>query len=154
MQINWKRAILAGIAGTIVFDVLGLLLARHWWDVPSLLGMKLGTGLFGGVLAHYGNGIVLAIMFAALAPSLWGPRWGRALTYITAETVFGVWLFMMPLLDMGIGGVKMGVLMPVMSLLRHWGYGLTLVLLYPLPQTAPSDVTVEQGAQTVRSFAR
>lgn len=136
MQIDWKRAILAGLAGTVVFDVLGLLLGSQWWDIPGLLSMKLGIPFVGGVLAHYANGAILAIIYAALAPSLWGPSWARALTYITAETVFGVWLFMMPLLDMGVAGVKMSAMVPVMSLVRHWGYGLALASLYPLREVA------------------
>lgn len=45
MRIDWQRAILAGIAGTIAFDVLGLLLTGRWWDIPALLGTKLGIGL-------------------------------------------------------------------------------------------------------------
>lgn len=138
MKIDWKRAIFAGLVGTLAFDVLGLLLTRQWWDVPGLLGMKLGTGLAGGVVAHYANGAVLAIIYAGIAPSLWGPHWVRALTYITVQTVFGVWLFMMPLPDMGVGGLKMGALAPVMALVRHWGYGLTLAGLYHFSAVVPS----------------
>lgn len=121
MRIEWRRAILAGIAGTIVFDVLGLLLTGRWWDVPTLLGAKLGVGLLGGALTHYANGVILAVVYAAVAPSLWGPDWARALTYMTAETVFGVWLFMMPLLGMGPAGLGVSAMVPVMSLARHWG---------------------------------
>lgn len=138
MKIDWKRAIFAGLVGTLAFDVLGLVLTGQWWDVPGLLGMKLGTGLAGGAVAHYANGAVLAIIYAGIAPSLWGPHWVRALTYITVQTVFGVWLFMMPLLDMGVGGLKMGALVPVMALVRHWGYGLTLAGLYHLSVVVPS----------------
>jgi hypothetical protein len=108
MKINWTRAILAGLAGTIVFEVLGLVFTGKWWDIPGLLGMKLGAGLPGGVVAHYANGVILAIIYAGVGPSLWGPAWARALTYMTVQTIFGVWLFMMPLLDMGVGGIKMG----------------------------------------------
>lgn len=132
MKIDWKRAILAGLVGTVIFDVLGLVMAGQWWDIPGLLSMKLGAPFVGGVLAHYGNGAILAIIYAALAPSLWGPGWARALAYITVETVFGVWLFMMPLLDMGVAGVKVSALVPLMSLVRHWGYGAALAWLYPL----------------------
>lgn len=109
-----------------------------WWDIPGLLGMKLGAGLPGGVVAHYANGVILAIIYAGVGPSLWGPAWARALTYMTIQTIFGVWLFMMPLLDMGVGGIKMGALAPVITLIRHWGYGLTIAFLYPLPEVAPA----------------
>jgi hypothetical protein len=133
--IDWKRAVLAGVAGTVVFDVVGLILTGRW-SVPTLLGAKLGIGLAGGAVAHYANGVVLAIIYAGLAPSLWGPGWIRALTFVTAQTVFGVWLFMNPLLDMGIAGVKGGLLTPVVSLVRHWAFGLTIALLYPVAKAA------------------
>ncbi len=137
MQIQWKRAILAGLAGTLVFDLFGLLITQRWWDIPGLLGMKLETGLLGGVVAHYANGVILAIVYAGVGPSLWGPNWVRALTYISVQTVFGVWLFMLPLLGAGMAGLKMGALAPLITLIRHWAYGLTLAWLYPLPQVVP-----------------
>jgi len=139
MKIDWKRAVLAGVAGTIAFDLLGLLATGQWWDIPGLLGMKLGMGLAGGVVAHYANGAILAIIYAGVGPSLWGPGWVRALTYITIQTVFGVWLFMMPLLGMGVAGLGMSAMVPVMTLVRHWGYGLALAWLYPLSQSDPSS---------------
>ena len=129
-----ETAILSGLAGTLVFDLFGLLITQRWWDIPGLLGMKLETGLLGGVVAHYANGVILAIVYAGVGPSLWGPNWVRALTYISVQTVFGVWLFMLPLLGAGMAGLKMGALAPVITLLRHWAYGLTLACLYPLPK--------------------
>ena len=138
MAINWKRTILAGLIGTFVFDGLGLLLTGQWWDIPGLLGMKLGTGVLGGVLAHYGNGAILAVIYAGVAPSLWGPRWVRALTYITIQTIFGVWFFMLPLLGMGVAGWQVSALLPVIILVRHWGFGLVLAWLIPHPQPVPA----------------
>ncbi len=132
MKINWKLTILAGLLGTIAFDLLGLLLTGQWWDIPGLLGEKLGTGQLGGVGAHYANGFLLAIIYAAVAPSLWGPRWARALTYVTVQTVFGVWLFMLPLLGAGVAGLEVSALMPVITLARHLAYGLALAWLVPV----------------------
>lgn len=146
MPIQWKRAVLAGLAGTLVFDLLGLLMTGQWWDVPGLLGTKLGTALAGGVVAHYANGVILAIIYTGLAPSLWGPNWVRALTYITVQTVVGVWLFMWPLLGLGIAGLNAGPLMPVMALVRHWGYGLTLAGVYHPQEVAPPARATRQPA--------
>jgi hypothetical protein len=139
MTINWQRTILAGIAGTLVFDLLGLLLTGQWWDIPRLLGIKLGLGVAGGVVAHYANGALLAIIYIGIAPFLWGPGWVRALTYITVETVFGVWLFILPLLDLGVAGVNASAMFPVITLVSHWGYGVVLWWLAPVPQPAPAS---------------
>jgi hypothetical protein len=145
-RMDWTRIVVAGLVGTLVFDGLGLLLTAMmgtptWWDVPRLLGMETHLGLAGGVLQHYGNGVILSIIFAALAPHLWGPVWLRALFYITVQTVFGVWLFMMPLLDMGVAGLQspMGMMAPVGSLLRHWGYGLVLAFFVPASEIPASE---------------
>ncbi len=72
--INWKNAIAAGFLGTILFDIVGLLITGTWWDIPTILGAKTGLGLAYGVVGHYSNGILLAILFAGIAPSLWGPK--------------------------------------------------------------------------------
>ena len=85
-----------------------------------------------GVFAHYSNGAILAVIYAAIAPSLWGPRIARALTYVTVQTVFGVWLFMLPLLGAGIAGLEISPAMPFITLARHVAYGLVLVPLIPV----------------------
>ena len=136
---RWGRAVLAGLVGTVVFDLLGFLMTGQWWDIPALLGGKLGLGIGGGVVAHYANGAILAVIYASVAPLLRGPNWVRALTYVTAETVFGVWLFMFPLLGLGIGGLQAGLLLPAVALVRHWGYGLVLAGLYRIPEAASAD---------------
>lgn len=134
MRINFARAAIAGVVGTIAFDLVGFALTGTFWDIPALLGGKLfgGSALVAGVIAHYANGILLAVIYAAVAPSLWGGRWTRALTYITVETVFGVWLFMAPLLGAGPLGLKLGLLFPVIALVRHWAYAAALAAIYPV----------------------
>jgi hypothetical protein len=44
----------------------------------------------------------------------------RALSYITVETVFGVWLFMLALLDLGVADVNASAMFPAITLVRHW----------------------------------
>jgi len=131
-KINWIKAIYAGIAGTILFDIVGWILTGQWWDIPGLLGAKLGVGLTGGLAAHYGNGVAIAIIYSAMAPSLFGPKWFRALSFVTAQTVMGVWLFMLPLLGAGIAGWDMGKLVPLITLARHFAFAVPLILLIPL----------------------
>lgn len=127
--INWKRAILAGFLGTILFDVLGLVLTGTWWDIPGILGAKTGLGMAYGVVGHYSNGILLAILFAGLAPSLWGPKWFRPLLFVVGETVALVWFFMLPLLGAGVAGINMSPLTPAITLVRHLAYAIPLIVL-------------------------
>ncbi len=123
------RAVAAGIVGTIAFDLFGLVLGQGW-DLPGLLGERIGGGLFVGALAHYANGILLAVIFAGLAPLFVGALWLRAVQFITIQTIFGVWLFMMPVMGMGALGLNMGIMAPVMALVRHWLYAVVLGLVY------------------------
>ncbi|MDN3669043.1 hypothetical protein QWY93_06865 [Echinicola jeungdonensis] len=127
--INWKNAIIAGIAGTILFDVLGFILTGQWWDIPNLLGNKTGLGSAYGVFGHYGNGILLAVLYAGIAPSLWGPYWLRPFIFITAHTIVLVWLFMFPLLGAGVAGSNAGPMKAIGSLLRHWIYVVPFIFL-------------------------
>ncbi len=127
--INWKNAILAGIIGTILFDLVGLLLTGNWWDIPGILGAKTGLGLAYGVGGHYGNGILLAILFAGLEPSLWGPKWLRPIIFVTAEMIALVWLFMLPLLGAGVAGLDASPMMPLITFLRHLAYAIPLIIL-------------------------
>jgi len=127
--INWKNAIIAGILGTILFDLVGLLLTGKWWDIPSLLGAKTGLGMAYGIGGHYGNGVLLAILYAGLAPSLWGPKWLRPVIFVTAEMVALVWLFMLPLLGAGVAGLDASPMMPVITFLRHIAYAIPLIFL-------------------------
>lgn len=127
--INWTKAIIAGILGTILFDLLGLAITGNWWDIPSILGAKTGLGLAYGVVGHYSNGALLAVLFAGIAPSLWGPKWLRPLIFVVGETVALVWLFMLPLLGAGVAGMDMSPMMPVITLLRHLVYAVPLIFL-------------------------
>ena len=126
--INWKNAVIAGFTGTVLFDLGGLLLTGNWWDIPGILGAKTGLGLTYGVIGHYSNGILLSILFAGIAPSLWGPKWFTPILFVVAETIALVWLFMLPLLGAGIAGMEMSPIMPVITLLRHLIYAIPLIV--------------------------
>lgn len=118
-KLNWTKAIIAGVAGTILFDLFGLAIGAGWWDIPSLLGDKTGLGMAYGVFGHYANGMLLAILYAAIAPHLFGPYWLRPFIFIAAETVALVWFFMLPLLGAGVAGTNMGSEVPLITLGRH-----------------------------------
>lgn len=142
MKINWFKSILAGLIGTVLFDLLGLILTGEWWDLPTLLGTKLGVGLVGGVFGHYTNGAAIAVIYAAMRPSLFGPNWFRGVSFITAQTVLGVWLFMFPLLGAGIAGFEANPLLPAISLSRHLLYAVPLIILL-----RPTTVTTKGTEQ-------
>ena len=127
--INWTKAIIAGFLGTILFDLVGLLLTGKWWDIPGILGMKTGLGFAYGLGAHYGNGVLLAVLFAGIAPSLWGPKWLRPIIFITAQMIALVWLFMLPLLGAGVAGLDASPMMPIITFLRHIAYAIPLIFL-------------------------
>lgn len=129
MKINWINALVAGILGTVLFDISGFLMTGSWWDIPGLIGQKLGYGLLGGLPVHYGNGIALSVIYAALRPSLFGPEWFRAFSYTTAQTVLIVWFFMLPLLGAGIAGWDLNKALPVITLVRHYAYMVPLALM-------------------------
>lgn len=128
-KINWKNAIIAGVLGTILFDLAGLVLAGQWWDIPALLGEKTGLGLVYGVIGHYSNGILLGILYAGIAPSLWGPNWLRPLIFMAAETIALVWFFMFPLLGAGVAGVNMDPMAPIASMIRHLLFAVPFIFL-------------------------
>jgi hypothetical protein len=130
-KINWQKAIVAGILGTIAFDIVGFAFTGQWWDIAGIIGEKTGLGLAYGVIGHYSNGILLAVLYAGIAPSLWGPSWARALTFVTAETIALVWLFMFPLLGGGIAGTKIAAIIPFVSMARHWAYAIPLIYFLP-----------------------
>lgn len=146
MKIDLKKAVLAGVLGTVAVDIVGFGMTGTFWDIPTLLGSKLvgeaAGALAAGVAAHYTIGVVLAVIYAGLAPSLPGNSLGRALTFVTVETVVGVWLFMFPLIGAGFAGLKVGALLPVISLVRHWAFGLVLAIVFPV-----EDDEVEADAQ-------
>ncbi len=141
-KINWQRAIIAGVLGTLAFDLVGLVLTGQWWDIPAIIGQKTELGLAFGVAGHYSNGILLAILYAGIAPSLWGPNWVKAITFTTAETIALVWFFMFPLLGGGIAGLKISSFIPVLTLVRHWAYAVPLLLLlHPIVRSKTAAAT-------------
>jgi hypothetical protein len=104
-----------------------LLCSGQWWDIPAILGAKTGLGLAYGVIGHYSNGSLLAILFAGIATSLWGPKWARPLIFVVGETVALAWLFMLPLLGAGVAGLDLSPMMPLITLVRHLVYAVPLI---------------------------
>ncbi len=140
MKINWKKAILAGVIGTLLFDLTGFLFTGTWWDIPGVLAQAVGVPFPVALLMHYGNGVALAAIYAGLAPSLFGPSWFRALFFTTLETVMLVWFLLFPLLGLGIAGLEGGIVFPILSMSRHWLYAIPLAYYFPVKEVAGKPV--------------
>ena len=106
------RAIIGGLAGTVVFTLMMRFLAPemigHPMDIATLLGAFTGLGTSAGVVMHFLLGTVgFAIGFLIVGPYLPGPGWLRGVTFMT-----GVWflggVIAMPILGVGLffGGAK------------------------------------------------
>lgn len=147
MKINYYKAFLAGIIGTLLFDFVGLLFTGEWWDITRVLSQAVGIPFPIAVLMHYGNGVALAVIYAALAPSLFGPSWFRALSFATIETTMIVWFLIFPLLGLGIAGLGGGLLFPVLSMVRHWAYAIPLAWLFKV-ESQPADPEDEEAGNT------
>ena len=150
-SINWKNAIIAGIIGTLLFDLFGLMMGMGWWDIPAMLGSKTGLGLAYGVFGHYSNGILLAILYAGIAPSLWGPMWIRPFIFITGQTIALVWFFMLPLVGAGVAGLDAGgPMMAIGVLVRHWIYVIPFIFILNR-QLYASSQTDADSAKTLNA---
>ncbi len=140
--INFKYAILAGFLGTLLFDITGFILTGKWWDIASILGDKTGLGMTYGVISHFGNGILLALLYAGFSRSIIGPHWLRPFIFITIQTIALVWLFMFPLLGAGVAGSNVGIDMAIGSLVRHWVYVVPFIFLIN-----PNELKLNQSEQ-------
>lgn len=149
MKVNWKNALLAGIIGTLLFDMTGFLFTRTWWDIPGVLAQTVGVPFPVALLMHYGNGVALAAIYAALVPSLFGPGWFRALFFTTLETVMLVWFLLFPLLGLGIAGLEGGILFPILSMSRHWLYAIPLAYFFRVPADAMHGVNPENESEAL-----
>lgn len=66
---------------------------------------------------------------------------------MTAQTVLGVWFFMMPLVGAGVAGLGLSTAFPLISLVRHWGYAAALGLIYPVEDAPELSAEAPQTAE-------
>lgn len=106
------RAIIGGLAGTVVFTLMMKFLAPemigHPMDIGAVLGTFTGLGTSAGVVMHFLLGTLgFAIGFVIVGPYLPGPGWLRGVIFMTAIW-FLAGLIAMPILGVGLffGGAK------------------------------------------------
>ena len=129
------RAIVGGLAGTIVFTLMMKFLAPamigHPMDIAEVLGRFTGLGTPTGAVMHFLLGTIgFALGFVIVGPYLPGPGWLRGVVFMAA-----VWLLAgliaMPILGIGLffGGVKEAMA----ALFGHVALGAVLGVVARLP---------------------
>ena len=143
MEHKWTRAIAAGLIGTLVMTAVGLWMAPLMGLPPmnpaNLLAGAMGGNLLLGWAGHLMIGIVLALIYAVVAPWLRGPPPVRGAIYALAPWLVAM-VAMMPMMGMPAFGGAAGP--AIGSLVGHLVYGAIVGAIYGEPQssTAPRPV--------------
>ncbi len=135
-KINFARALVAGIVGTVVMSLLvvagpmmGLRMAGPWELLASFMKLPVAVGW----IAHFMIGVVLAIIYAAVAASrLPGSPWLRGALFAIAPWLVAQ-VMLMPMMGAGLFGGS--ALVALGSLMGHLVYGGSLGATYR-PATA------------------
>ena len=131
MHLNARKAVLAGIAGTVVMTLISAVVAPMMgmpkMNPAEMLAGQMGGGLMVGWTAHFMIGTVLALVYAAMAHSLAGPPWFRGATYGLAPWLLAQ-LAVMPM--MGMPFFSGSMTMAGGSLVGHLIYGAVVGAIY------------------------
>jgi uncharacterized membrane protein YagU involved in acid resistance len=124
MNINWGKAILAGVIGTAVMTMVGLWVAPMMGIPPmnpaEMLATPMGGSIVLGWIGHLMIGSVLAIIYAVVAPRLRGPSWARGALYGVAPWLLAQ-LVVIPMMGMPV--FSGSIAMAIGSLIGHLIYG-------------------------------
>ena len=134
MQRNWARAAMGGVAGTLVMTAVGVWVAPMM-GIPRMNPAEMLAGPMGGSIAlgwaaHLMIGVVLALGYAIVAPSLVGPPAVRGAIYSIAPWLVAQ-IAVMPM--MGAPVFSGSVVLAMGSLLGHLVYGAVLGAVYGSP---------------------
>ena len=145
MEHKWTRAVVAGLIGTLVMTAVGVWMAPLMGLPPmnpaDMLASAMGGNALLGWAGHLMIGIVLALIYAVVAPRLPGPPVVRGAVYALAP-----WLVanvaMMPMMGMPAFGGAAGP--AIGSLIGHLVYGAILGAIYgdPGPATTTRPISV------------
>lgn len=124
MNIDYGRAIAAGVVGTAVMTAVGVWIAPLM-GMPAMNPAQMLAGAMGGNLAlgwigHFMIGTILAVIYAAVAPALIGPPVARGALYGVAPFLLAQ-IVVMPMMGMPLfsGSAPMAL----GSLVGHLVYG-------------------------------
>jgi uncharacterized membrane protein YagU involved in acid resistance len=131
MEMDIKKAIVAGVVGTVVMTVVGLHVAPIMGLPPmnpaNMLAGQMGGSMLAGWAAHFMIGIVLALGFGAVAGKLPGPPAVQGAVYGLAPWLMAM-LIVMPMMGMPMFGGAAP--MAIGSLVGHLVYGATVGAIY------------------------
>ena len=145
MEHHWTRAIVGGLVGTLAMTAVGLWIAPLMGLPPmnpaDMLAGAMGGNMLLGWSGHLMIGLVLALIYAMVAPWLPGPPPVRGALYGLAPWILAM-VAVMPMMGMPVFG---GAAEPAIgSLVGHLVYGAILGGIYgdPRPHPAPRPVAV------------
>lgn len=131
MKLNFKKAVLAGIAGTIAMTIAATFVAPMMglpkMDVPGMLASVMGGVLPLGWAAHFMIGMILAVVYAVLKNRIPGPEIAKGMIYGLAPWLMAQ-VVVMPMMGMGFFS---GAFAPALgSLIGHLIYGVVVSMVY------------------------
>jgi len=138
---KFLNLLIAGFLATFVFNgvmYMDIAITGIPLDIPITLG-NLVVGetedaeMVGHVI-HILNGMGLALLFGYVALPISKrivrlPIWLYAVIFMIVELIVTVWFGMLPALGAGIAGLNIAPEVPVVTLIRHVAFGLTLGLM-------------------------
>ena len=135
MKIDYGRAVIGGLVGTVVMTLVGLFVAPMMgipkMNPAAMLAGQMGGNVAAGWVAHFMIGTVLAVIYAFVAPRIPGAPWLRGAIYGIAP-----WLLMqlavIPMMGMPV--FSGSIVLAMGSLVGHLVYGATVGAIYgPVP---------------------
>jgi uncharacterized membrane protein YagU involved in acid resistance len=142
MNVNFGRAALAGVIGTVVMTLVGLY-AAPMMGIPAMNPAEMLAGQMGGSavmgwIAHFMIGVIFAEVYAVVAGSLPGPVVVRGALFALAPWLMAQ-VIVMPMMGMGLFSGAMNLAMG--SLIGHIVYGGVVGAVYGQPSPDPTPVS-------------
>ena len=131
MQINIKKAVFAGVLGTVAITIVATfgapMMGLPKMDIPGMLASQMGGAIVLGWIAHFMVGTILAFGYAFVQGRLPGPAILRGALYGLAPWLMAQ-VVVMPMMGMGLFS---GAFAPAFgSLIGHLVYGAIVGAVY------------------------
>ena len=136
MKINYGKAVVGGLVGTVVLTVVGLYVAPMMgipqMNPAAMLAGKMGGNMAAGWVAHFMVGTILALIYAAVASRIPGAPWLRGAIYGIAPWLI-LEVVLLPMMGMPVFSGSM--MSAAGALVAHLLYGATVGAIYgPIPR--------------------